>query len=79
MFQQLSAFETQYRKMESDWEKQPGFDRAFWVLKWCKKVRDMFDDDVVDDRNIVNNHVELWGGRVFIWRERFNEYLPTLL
>ena len=61
---------------------------AHHMLSWCKRVRDIFDDEyeydaseipepksIIDLDNWIdiNNHYSIWETHVNVWRERFNK------
>ena len=81
---QLTEYDRIYECYEREWCESPNFNMAFEMLKWCKRIRDMFgspDTNHLDERLVfepmvcrvdVVSHVETWTIRVRIWRERFN-------
>ena len=81
---QLKRFYSEYTELEQEWLREASHVLAWSTLKWCKKIRDMFDspgtfelDEVaamepMKFRVDVLGHCKDWQQHVCVWRERFN-------
>ena len=81
---QLKKYNSEYNELEKQWMQQPSHLMAWATLKWCKKIRDMFDapgtfgpDEVavmepMVCRVDVLGHYSEWSQHVCTWRKRFH-------
>ena len=79
----------EYTQIEQKWnllEKEDDKKYMAWqTLRWCKRVRDLYDSDEEEEEEEepnsvidlvkyidINKHIDIWVGHVAIWRVRFN-------